>query len=323
METSEQAASRSAAVGVAYGLGAFVAWGLCPIYFKAVAHVPAEEVLAHRVVWSVLFLLIVIMATGRRDSLAAVLRQPQVLRMLMLSTLLIAVNWFVFIWAIARNELMQASLGYFINPLMNVLLGFLFFRERLRSWQKVSVVLAAIGVLYLTINYGRFPWIALVLATSFGFYGLVRKVAKVGPMVGLTLETGMLLPLAIVYLVVVNTQGQGTFLAGSRADDLLLASAGVVTAVPLLWFTNAARRLRLSTVGFLQYLAPTGQFLLAVFAYGEAFSRTHAIAFSCIWAALLIYSVDTVLAQRRRMAHEKVRKWESEKVAPAHELVER
>jgi chloramphenicol-sensitive protein RarD len=295
-ETSERSVARA---GVMYGLAAYAWWGLVPIYFKAVAHVPAMEVLAHRIVWSVVLLAVLMRVYGRWRAAIESLRTRQTVITLCGTTLLLAVNWFTFIWAVAHEEVLQASLGYFINPLLNVLLGFVFLRERLRRWQTFSVALAAAGVTYLTISYGQMPYIALILATTFGFYGLLRKTAKVDALVGLTVETMLIGPFALAYLIYLGVGGVGLFGTVSLTTDGLLALAGVVTAVPLLWFANAARRLRLSTLGFLQYIAPSGHFLLAVVAYGEAFTVTHLITFTCIWIALAIYSIDTARAARR------------------------
>jgi chloramphenicol-sensitive protein RarD len=289
----------SAKVGVLYGLAAFIAWGLAPIYFKAVAHVPAGEVLAHRVIWSAILLVALIFSTGRRGAAVTAITDRFTMLTLCGSTMLIATNWYMFIWAVATEQLLQASLGYFVNPLLNVLLGFVFLRERLRPLQGVSVVLAAIGVSYVTISYGSFPWLALAMATSFGFYGLVRKTARVGPLVGLSIETILLFRLALAYLIYLGVNDRGAFGAHSLRQDGLLMFAGVMTTVPLLWFTHAARRLRLATVGFMQYLAPTGQFLLAVLAYGEPFNWDMGICFAFIWVALLLYTIDAIRAQSR------------------------
>jgi chloramphenicol-sensitive protein RarD len=285
-------------VGVLYGLGAYLAWGLVPVYFKAVAQVPALEVLAHRVVWSVVLLGVLMGIQGRWREAAVVLRNRSTMLTLACSTALIATNWLTFIWAISHGRVLQASLGYFINPLVNVLLGFLFLRERLRGWQKVSVLLAAAGVAYLTISFGRVPWIALVLATSFGLYGLLRKTVPVDAMAGLTLETALLGPAALAFLLVQAARGAAFFPGHSWQMNVLLPLSGVVTAVPLLWFVNGARRLRLSTMGFLQYVSPTEQFLLAVLAFGEPFGHVQQVSFACIWTALAIYTADTVLRTR-------------------------
>ena len=280
-------------MGVAYGIAAYGWWGLVPVYFKAVATVPAVEVLAHRILWSVVLLAVWMRLRGRWPAAAAAMRNRRTVITLLATTVLIAGNWYVFIWAVANDHVLQASLGYFINPLVNVLLGFVFLGERLRTWQTLAVGLAAAAVLYLTLVCGQFPWIALVLAGTFGFYGLLRKTAKVDAPVGLTVETTLLLPLALAYLTYVGVEGELAFGARSRWTDLLLVLAGAVTALPLLWFTNAVRRLRLATLGFLQYIAPTGHFLLAVGLYHEPFTAAHGITFGCIWTALAIYSIDT------------------------------
>ena len=287
-------ARRAARAGVGYGVAAYGWWGLVPVYFKAVAHVAPAEVLAHRIIWSVVLLAVLMRIYGRWRAAVAALRSRSTVITLLGTTTLIALNWFVFIWAVVHDRVLEASLGYFINPLVNVLLGFVFLRERLRRWQMLSVALAAVGVAYLTFNYGQVPIIALVLAGSFGLYGLLRKTAKVDALTGLTVETTLLAPLALAYLGVLAWGHECSFGTESWRTSGLLALGGVITAVPLLWFTNAARRLRLATLGFLQYLAPTGHFLLAVVAYGEPFSQVHLICFACIWTALVIYSIDTV-----------------------------
>jgi chloramphenicol-sensitive protein RarD len=285
--------------GILYGLSAFGLWALFPVYFKAVAHVPALEVLAHRVCWSLLFLVALTCVRRSWRTVFAVMRCRRALGTLCLTTALIAGNWGMFIWAVAQDHLLQASLGYFINPLVNVLLGFVFLRERLRPWQLFSVLLAAVGVGYLTVARGEFPGIALFLAGSFGFYGLLRKTARVEALTGLTIETALLTTPALAYLIYQRIHGQAAFGSGSLSTDLLLASAGFITATPLLWFAEAAHRLRLTTLGFLQYLSPTGQFLLAVLAYGEPFSHSHAVAFGFIWAAIGVYLYDTAVRARK------------------------
>lgn len=291
--------SSTAKIGVVYGVAAYLWWGLVPIYFKQVAHVDALEVLAHRVVWSVLLLCVLMRVYGRWGVAAKAIRSSRTMATLVATTILIAINWYIFIWAVANNQILQASLGYFINPLVNVLLGFFILRERLRAWQWVSVALATAGVSYLTIDYGSLPVVALALAGSFGLYGLLRKIVRVDALIGLTVETTLLLPLAIGYLAYLVANGRCTFGTTSRTTDVLLGLCGVVTAVPLLWFTNAARRLRLATLGFLQYIAPTLQFLLAVALYREKFTRVHMVAFGTIWAALAIYSADAVTQKRK------------------------
>ncbi|MHC4695548.1 MAG: EamA family transporter RarD [Planctomycetota bacterium] len=296
--TTQVDVRRETRIGVAYGLAAYLWWGMVPIYFKQVAHVLPTEVLAHRVIWSVVLLSVLMRIYDRWHVAYDLLRNKLTIITLCGTMILIAGNWLVFIWAVANDRVLQASLGYFINPLFSVLLGFVFLRERLRRWQIVSVALAGIGVAYLTLGYGQVPWVALFLAVSFGFYGLLRKTAKVDALVGLTAETTLLAPLALGYLIYLAIRGDCVFGTQSRWMDLLLALGGVITAVPLLWFTNAARRLRLATMGFLQYIAPSMHFLLAVAVYGEAFTLAHQITFACIWTALIIYSIDTARSSK-------------------------
>lgn len=295
-EPSVPAPQKSAAgVGLAMGLGAYLSWGVIPLYFRLVRHVPAVDVVAHRVVWSVLFLSILLSLTGGWGTARAALRSRATLLSLCGSSVLIAINWVVFVWAVEHGQVLQASLGYFINPLVSVLLGMTFLKERLRPGQYASLALAAAGVAVLTIALGRLPWVALTLAVSFGVYGLLRKTVSVGPLVGLSMETALLAPLALAYVIF---SGHTTQMSGNT--HVVLALAGPVTALPLLMFAAGARRLRLTTMGFLQYLAPTCQFLLAVFAFGEPFTKTQAISFSMIWAALLLYSIDSLVSYRNR-----------------------
>lgn len=281
-----------------YGLAAFGAWGVLPVYFKALASVPPLEVLAHRIVWSVFLLFGLSFARGRLGDLAGLLRSRRTQLTLMVTTGLIATNWGLFIWSIANGHLVEASLGYFINPLVNVALGFVFLRERLRPLQTVAVALAAVAITFRTVQLGHPPVIALTLAFSFGLYGLLRKRVDATAIVGLTVETMMLAPLAVGWMAWRRSLGELSFLSTTLPQNLLMLAAGVITALPLLWFTEAARRLRLATLGFLQYLAPTGQLLLAVLAYGEPFTRMHAISFGLIWIALGLYSVEMVRENR-------------------------
>jgi chloramphenicol-sensitive protein RarD len=267
-----------------------------PVYIKAVRAAPVVEVLCHRVVWALAFLLVLSASQRQLRSLVPALRSRRTLAVLGASTVCIAVNWLVYIWAVVNGRLLEGSLGYYINPLVNVLLGVLILGERLERPVQVAVGIAAAGVLWLALQLGEFPWIPLVLATSFGLYGLMRKLAPVGALVGLTIETGLLLPLTGGYLVWAIASGRAAFLAGDPSLDLRLLLAGPVTAVPLLCFAAAARRLPLSTLGFLQYLSPTLQFLLAVFAYGESFDRAHAVAFALIWTAVALFAAHRARA---------------------------
>jgi chloramphenicol-sensitive protein RarD len=294
-----QAEQQRTRAGSALALAAYSWWGLVPIYFKAVAHVGALEVLAHRVVWSVPLLFGLAALQRRVRSGLEAVRTPLTALTLAATTTLIATNWFTFIWAVSSDRVLQASLGYYINPLVSVALGFVFLQERLRRLQTLAVILATIGVVYLTLSYGEFPGVALILAVSFGLYGLLRKTAKVDSVVGLGVETTVLLPLAIGYAVHLWLRGKMSFTSVSFGTDVLLIAAGAVTAIPLLCFTAAARRLRLATIGFLQYLAPTGHFLLAVVLYDEAFTIHHLICFAFIWTALGLYTWDTLVLRSR------------------------
>ena len=289
-------------LGVVYGVAAFGAWGLLPLYFKAIETVPPLEVLAHRIVWSFVLLAIVAAVRGPLGRLLDPLRDARTRLTFSITTCLISFNWGLYIWSIANDRLLEASLGYFINPLVNVALGFVFLRERLRPLQATAVGLAVIAIAYLTLDVGRLPVISVALAMSFGVYGLLRKQTPVSGVRGLTVETLLVAPVAAGWLLWRESQGLLHFMHGGMRLDLLLLAAGVITALPLIWFAESARRLRLATVGVMQYLAPTGQFLLAVLAFGEPFTRTHAITFGLIWAALILYTLDTMRALRVRSA---------------------
>jgi len=285
--------------GLVYAGSAFLIWGLSPVYWKALGVVSALEITMHRMIWSFLFLICLILLQRRRHEFVGVLKNGRMLLTLFSTAMIISGNWFLYIWAVNNNYLLQASLGYYINPLVNVVLGLVFLQERLRMPQILAVVLAASGVLYLTISYGEFPWISLTLALSFGFYGLIRKVAPVGALMGLAVETMLLSPPAVLYLVYLNSQGADTIFRVSLKLDLLLIGCAPLTAVPLLFFTLGAKRLYLSTLGLMQYIGPSGMFLLAVFFYNEPFSTTQIWTFVMIWAALVIYSTDSVIYYRR------------------------
>lgn len=293
MTDGDSAAGRRPRHGVMYGAAAFTWWGFAPFYFKAVAAVPAREILAHRIIWSFVFLMALLAAQGRLATLRPLLRDRRTMLTLVCTTALIAVNWLIFIWAVANDRLLEASLGYFINPLVMVLLGFVFLRERLSRLQTVAVALAAAGVVWLALGRVGLPHLSLALAFTFGLYGLLRKVTPVDGTRGLAIETLLLTPAAVVWLAVRQAGGEMAFLHAGTGVTVLLLSAGVITALPLIWFAEAARRLRYATLGFLQYLSPSLQFLLAVAAFGESFTRQHALGFGCIWAALAVYSYDT------------------------------
>ncbi len=299
MPLTENGAGERAAAGVACATLSFLIWGLSPAYWKLLKSVDAFEILMHRMVWSFLFLLPFLALRGRWSEFVSTIGTPRRMAGLLTSTLFVACNWFIFIYAINHDQILQTSLGYYINPLVNVLLGTLILKERLRPLQGVAVGLAAIAVLYLTFGFGRIPWMALILAFAFGLYGLIRKMVAVTALVGLAIETLMLSVPATAYLLFLDMTGQGTFGRGGIGVSILLMGAAMVTGLPLLLFTIGARRIHLSTVGFLQYIAPTCSFLLAVFAFGEPFSRARAIAFILIWIALAIYSADSLRYYRR------------------------
>jgi len=292
-------ARRETISGVLYAGGAFLIWGLSPVYWKAMQQVPALEIVTHRVVWSFGFLAALTLVQHRWGEFRQVLKTPRTLLILALTTLLVSGNWLLYIWAVNAGYLLQASLGYYINPLVNVLLGMLFLKERLRRPQALAVLLACAAVALRTVSLGEPPWIALTLGFTFGLYGLIRKVAPVSSLVGLTIETLLLTAPGVAYLILLDSQAAGALLRVSRSLDILLIGSGVFTAVPLLFFNLGARRINLSSVGLMQYIAPTGMFLLAVLVYGEPFTPAQVWTFVLIWTALGIYSIDSVRAYRR------------------------
>ncbi len=285
--------------GILYGLCAYGLWGLLPIYWKALGAVPAQEILAHRVVWALLVLTGLLTVTRRWQWIRTLRTDPATFFTFVAIAFLLGTNWFTYIWAVNAGFVVETSLGYFITPLINVLMGVLLLRERVRPLQWVAVGLAGLGVLYLTVSYGSLPWIALVLAFTFSLYGLVKKQARLSALEGLSLEMAVLFLPALGYLLWLGEQGQAAF-GSSLPTTLLLAGTGIMTAVPLLCFAGAARRIPLSTLGFLQYLAPTLQFLLGVLLYKEPFTQVRMIGFGIIWIALALYSAEGYLAHRRR-----------------------
>ena len=285
--------------GLICGASAFMIWGASPVFWKLISNVPAFETIMHRVVWSFVFLIPFLIIQKSWGELWNAVRQVRVLSILLATSLFVSCNWLIYIWAINNNHVLSASLGYYINPLVSVFLGMVFLKEKLRPAQKISVGLAVLGVLYLTIQYGEFPWVALSLAFSFGFYGLIRKVAPVGSLVGLAVETMLLSIPASIYLIYLDVIHQGVFLRVSYKIDLCLMGTALVTALPLLLFTIGARVLRLSTVGFLQYMVPTSFFLLAIFVFGEEIHQAQIWSFVLIWSALIIYTVDSTVHYRR------------------------
>lgn len=277
-------------------LASYLIWGLVnPVFFKLLGNVGAVEIVAHRVIWTVVLVGVGVLATRGPAAVVAAVGNWRRLGILVVTTLLVSVNWTVFIWAVVNSRLVEASLGYFINPLVNVLLGVLFLHERLSRGRMLAVAIAAAGVGSLVVSYGAVPWVALSLALSFGFYALVRKKAAIDPVIGLLVETALLLPVALGYLLWLG--GGGTF-GHEWGDSILLVLAGPMTAVPLVLFMIGASRLTMTTLGLLQYVGPTGQLLLGVLVYGEAFTQSHAITFACIWVALAVFTADAVHSHR-------------------------
>jgi chloramphenicol-sensitive protein RarD len=278
--------------GLIQGIVAYALWGVVAAYWKLLAHVDPIEIIAHRAVWGLGACATLVVIFGEHRTLLRTLRDLRTVGVMAASAALLACNWGIFVAATTTGHLLDASLGYFINPLVSIALGTLVLRERLRRLQWVAIALAAIGVAFLTWRAGRLPWISLLLAGSWGLYGLVRKTARVEALVGGMIETILIAPIALLYLAVLASHGSGAFGHASAGTHLLLAGTGFVTVVPLVFFTSAARRLPLSTVGFLQYLAPTGQFLLAVLVFGEPLAHDRLAAFALIWAGLAVFSVD-------------------------------
>lgn len=283
--------------GTWYAIGAYVAWGLLPVFWRSLEQVGAIQLISHRIFWSAITLI----------ALLALMRQVQPLRRALtlrvigvysIAAILIALNWFLFIWAVNAGYLLETSLGYFLNPLFSVLLGVIFLRERPRPWQWAALGLAALGVLYLAFVYGSLPWIALGLAATFSLYGFVKKTAPLAPLHGLTLETGLLMLPALLYILYLNQTGQGAFLHAGPTVDVLLLSTGIITVIPLLMFATAARQIPLSTMGILQYINPTLQFLLGALVYREPFTTVQFIGFVIIWVALLLYILEGFLSRR-------------------------
>ncbi len=285
--------------GILLGILAFTFWGTIPIYFKAVSAVSPTEVLAHRVLWSSLLLLTLLVLRGHLLEFIALLRQQKLILWLFIAALLVSTNWLIFIWAITNGMILDASMGYFINPLFSLLLGMIFLAERLRLLQWFAILFAIIGVAYKIVMVGSLPWVALALATTFGLYGLIRKKIQADPIQGLAVETLLLSPIAIIYLLWLSHNQQLSFFNLSWELDLLLIAAGVVTSIPLVAFAGATNKLPLSTLAFLQYISPSLNFILAIFIYDEPFGRGELITFLFIWLALLIFTYEGVIYQRQ------------------------
>lgn len=286
--------------GILYAASAFILWGIFPLYFHAIRAVPPLEILGHRMLWSLLFLAIVLTVRQQWKWLPQVMRQPRVLGAFVASALLLSSNWFVYIWSVNNGHVLDASLGYFINPLINVMLGMLVLKETLRRGQWLAIGLAACGVAWLTWSAGELPWIALILGISFACYGLLRKTAALAALEGLSLETMLLFPLALGYVVWLTVHGQNTFVnTDTGATRWLLAAAGPITAIPLLLFAAGARKISMSALGLLQYLSPSLQALLGVWVFHEAFPQERLIGFAIIWTALALYVAEGLWVSRR------------------------
>lgn len=287
--------------GLALAVLAYVLWGFLPFYMKALAHIPPPEVIAHRVIWSVPIAAAVLWITGRTADLTRALKTPRMLGMAMVTAALISVNWGIYVWAIGSGHALDAALGYYINPLFSIFLGALLLHERLSRLQQAAIALAALAVAILTWEAGRLPVVALALTVTWGFYAYFKKSLPIGPNQGFLLEVLLLTPFALAYLAWLTATGQSHFTA-SPTDTALLVGCGLVTAGPLMIYANGAKLLRLSTIGILQYIAPTMIFLIAVFAFGEPFGQARMIAFPMIWGALVLYSAALIHGARRQAA---------------------
>jgi chloramphenicol-sensitive protein RarD len=285
--------------GLGFAIGAYVLWGFLPLYMKAIAHIPAAEIVVHRIIWSVPVGALVLILLGRTETLREAFRSPRTLLMACVTAGLISLNWGIYIWAVNSGHALDASLGYYINPLFSILLASLLLGERLSKLQMAAIALAAVAVAILTIESGKFPWVALSLTLTFGLYALAKKRLPIGPNQGFLLEVLILLIPALIYLGYLSATGQTHFFQGTPYDTWMLFGCGLVTAVPLILYANGAKRLRLSTIGILQYIAPTMIFLCAVLVFDEPFGRARMIAFPMIWAALVIYSISLFRQMRR------------------------
>lgn len=294
-------ATRSHRDGTLLAIGAYLIWGLFPVYWRQLSGIAPLQLIGHRIAWSFILLAALVGLQGRVRVFAAVLDRHAALTYVA-AALLISVNWFAYVWAVTRELIVEASLGYYINPLFSVLLGVVLFGERLRAMQWVPILIAAAGVVYLTITLGAFPWLAVLLATTFGLYGAVKKTAPLGPLFGLATETGLLFLPAVGYLVYCEITGRGAFLHSSVAESLMMMGGGVITAVPLLLFAGAASRVPLTTIGLLQYLTPTLQFLIGVLVYHEDLPTPRLIGFGLVWVALAAFWLEGLVVRFRRSA---------------------
>jgi chloramphenicol-sensitive protein RarD len=291
--------------GIWYAVGAYGLWGLFPLYWKLLNHVSAVQLIGHRIVWSFVSLFLVLSLFRQIKAFRKSVFSFSLIRLYSLAAILVGANWLVYVWAVNSGHIVETSLGYFINPLISVLIGVIFFKERLRLWQWIPIGIATAGVLYLTFALGSLPWIALTLAFSFAFYGMVKKVAPLGSFHGLTLETLILFLPAAIYLLFSELNNQGAFLHQSAGTDLLLAGTGIITTIPLLLFASAAKRIPLSIIGVLQYIAPTIQFLIGILVYHEPFTSKQFIGYCFVWVALIIFGLDSLTAYKFKNSQKK------------------
>lgn len=290
--------------GMGFALCAFTIWGLNPLYFRLIREVSTPEIIAHRILWMVVILLAVAAYTGRLKTLIENFRNRRTLGLMIITSLLISTNWLAFTWAVTHDRVIHTSMGYFINPLCNVFLGMVFLKERLRIGQTMSVLLAASGVLFMIVQHGTLPWIAIILPLSFGTYGLLRKRIAIDSFNGLIMEATILSPLAIAYLMYLASSDSVVFLQGGTQLKFLIALSGPITIAPLMCFASGIKRIPYSTVGILQYLAPSLTFLLGVFAFNEAFDSVQLVTFSCIWISLILFTIEGVVHGKRIAAPE-------------------
>lgn len=295
-EKAANSQNKNSILGVFYGVIAFVAWGFLPIYWKLLKDIPADEILAQRIFWSFLFVGGILLFKNGIGVLKETLKDRKNVRNVLLCAFFITINWGTYIWAVNSGNILQSSMGYYMNPLMVVILGMIVLKEKLNVLQYVSIGLAAIGVALMTIQFGRIPWVTLLLATSFSLYGLFKKLLKAEPLVGMVLETTALAPLALSYILFKLFSGQSALYSVSLSTIVILLFSGIATATPLLWFAMGAAKVKLSTMGFLQYISPTISLIIGVFVYGEVFTSTHLLSFGFIWIGLVIYSFSNMEA---------------------------
>jgi len=299
MKTPVMSDKKNTAAGTFYAISAFTAWGLLPGYWKLLKGIPSDEIVFHRIIWTFLISCVLVMITGRREVFRKILKDRRLCLVVFLSSLTIVSNWFIYVYAVNTGRIVEASLGYFINPLVNIFLGMVVLKERFKSIQIAAIFIAAAAVIYMAVDLGSFPWIAISLAFSFGFYGLIKKMGNLDSIASLTAETLFLLPVAAVVILFRELNGIGSMGSSPLYINFLLVGTGVVSAVPLFWFAQGAKMIPLSRIGFIQYVSPSIMLLIGVAVYGESFTSTHAVSFSLIWCALIMYTVSGLIKKKR------------------------